>query len=365
MIYHLGPGLPTGFSPIVRFGWMGVDLFFVLSGYLIGSQLLRRLRNGQSIAFADFYRKRTYRIVPAYLVVLALYVFVPTWREDGAMAPLWQFLTFTENLFVDYAKYQAFSPVWSLCVEEHFYLFFPLIAFWLMRKPALWKTVSLLALFLLMGMGIRAYELVHVVQPVALVGKSFDVVYMQHIYFPTYTRLDGLLAGVTLALIKIFRPTWWAEIAKRANACAVAGLIVVVVSMWMFAYRFHSVTGVAAAGTVIGFPLLSSGFALLVASGIESGSWLGRARVPGTKLLATLAFSLYLTHKAVAHLDNLHFPQIAEGRDWRSVVLLFVSCFACAGLLYVCVERPFLALRDRRHRALAALDAEARAEPAL
>jgi peptidoglycan/LPS O-acetylase OafA/YrhL len=100
---------------------MGVDLFFVLSGYLIGSQLLKPFRSGEHPRLWDFYRRRLYRILPAYLAVLALYFLVPVWREQDGISPLWQFLTFTENFFVDYAKNEAFSHVWSLCVEEHFY----------------------------------------------------------------------------------------------------------------------------------------------------------------------------------------------------------------------------------------------------
>src|ERR1700677_1500492 len=73
MVFHLRGLLPDAFQPIARFGWMGVDLFFVLSGYLIGSQLLKPVRDGRRVSLLGFYRKRAYRILPVYLVVLALY----------------------------------------------------------------------------------------------------------------------------------------------------------------------------------------------------------------------------------------------------------------------------------------------------
>src|ERR1700761_9165178 len=81
MGFHLDGLLPDIFGPVARFGWMGVDLFFVLSGYLIGSQLLKQVREGRGISMLDFYRKRAYRILPVSLLVLALYVFWPLWRE--------------------------------------------------------------------------------------------------------------------------------------------------------------------------------------------------------------------------------------------------------------------------------------------
>src|SRR5207249_3430479 len=76
-----------------RFGWIGVDLFFVLSGYLIGGQLLAPLMRGQRLNFGTFFARRVLRIMPAYFVVLAIYFLLPSWREYPEMSqPLWKFL---------------------------------------------------------------------------------------------------------------------------------------------------------------------------------------------------------------------------------------------------------------------------------
>ena len=81
IIYHAGiMGFPLP-GRVHRFGWIGVDLFFVLSGYLIGGQLLAPLARDQRINFRRFFARRALRILPAYLVVLAIYVFLPSWRE--------------------------------------------------------------------------------------------------------------------------------------------------------------------------------------------------------------------------------------------------------------------------------------------
>ena len=83
VIYHLNAQalLPAAFDPIAAIGWCGVDLFFVLSGFLIGSQLLKSFVNTGTLSLKDFYARRVYRILPAYLVVLLLYIIVPLWRE--------------------------------------------------------------------------------------------------------------------------------------------------------------------------------------------------------------------------------------------------------------------------------------------
>ena len=79
-----------------------------------------------------------------------------------------------------------------------------------------------------------------------------------------------------------------------------------------------------------------------------------------------LAYSLYLTHKEVAHLDELYLPGVMARNDWRSVVVIGVSCLAAGAVLYFAVERPFLLLRDRRaERSAANVDLEALIEPAL
>lgn len=341
MAFHLGGLLPDVFGPIERFGWMGVDLFFVLSGYLIGSQLLKPVREGRRVSLGQFYRNRAYRILPVYLAVLALYVLWPQWREAPGMSPLWQFLTFTENFFVDYSVNHAFSHVWSLCVEEHFYLLLPVIVMLMSRRAAAWKSVALLVFFVLLGLAIRSYEYFHVLLPMGRDSDGFSVQYIERIYYPTYTRLDGLLAGVALALMRTFRPGWWSAAVQRANWVLAGGVVLMGCALWTFADR------VSAVGNVIGFPLMAVALALLVMTGADRRSWFGRLRVPGAKLVATLAYSLYLTHKEIAHLDELCLPKVMDARDWKTVCILVVSCMVAAGVLYVAIERPFLMLRDR------------------
>src|ERR1700730_17219270 len=87
VIYHAGiMGFPLP-GRVHRFGWIGVDLFFVLSGYLIGGQLLAPLASGQRINLGRFFARRALRILPAYLVVLAIYVLLPSWRECSVVDP--------------------------------------------------------------------------------------------------------------------------------------------------------------------------------------------------------------------------------------------------------------------------------------
>jgi peptidoglycan/LPS O-acetylase OafA/YrhL len=332
-----------GDSWIVRFGWMGVDLFFVLSGFLIAGQLLRPWARGAAPDYPRFMARRLLRTIPAYLVVLALYFLVPWLRDGVEIQPLWQFLTFTQNLALDPTPRKAFSHAWSLCVEEQFYLVFPLVVAWLAWRPSASKVMASIAAVLLFGIGIRGYLWVHAVattsQGVTLLNSQR---FMSLIYYPTWSRLDALLAGVLAALIQTFRPIWWRLLTAKANLLSLCGVTGIAVSMAFFG---DQIAGLAA--TLFGYPLLAGSAALLVVAASDKQSLMGRYAIPGAQALATGAYSLYLTHKMVYH-------AVQElGRHWSAALQSLelagglLAALLVGSVLYWTVERPFLKLRDR------------------
>ena len=135
--YQLWFTHPNWTNWFLQIGWTGVDLFFVLSGFLISSQLFAQVKKGNKISIKEFYIKRFFRIIPIYYFIIAIYFSFPFFREKEALPPLWNFLTFTQNFGTDTAKFGTFSHVWSLCVEEHFYLFFPFILIFLLKNNTL------------------------------------------------------------------------------------------------------------------------------------------------------------------------------------------------------------------------------------
>jgi hypothetical protein len=125
VVYHAGiMGFPLP-GRVHRFGWVGVDLFFVLSGYLIGGQLFAPLARGQGVNLRRFFARRALRIMPAYFVILTIYFLLPSWREYPEISPLWKFLISVQNIGLHGGT--AFSHAWSLAVEDQFYLLLPLI----------------------------------------------------------------------------------------------------------------------------------------------------------------------------------------------------------------------------------------------
>jgi len=330
------------FGGIEPNGWMGVDLFFVLSGFLIGTQVLRPLAAGCAFSFGEFYQRRAFRILPAYLLVVAAYFVWPSIREQGGIQPLWQFLTFTVNLLIDAKGHLAFSHVWSLCVEEHFYLLFPLLAWWLARRPSVVRFTVVCTAVVLAGMVIRGMAWLHFLAPDAVIDQnSYGNAFLERIYYPTWSRLDGLLMGVMLATASVYRPVLWSRWGRHANGFLLAGVAVVGGSIWLFRDRTGFIP------TVLGYPLLSFGMGLLVLAGAQASGWLARVRVPGAAWLAAVSYSMYLSHKAVLHVTETATGHWLDGHGVLTFAGYASAVLGVGALLYYGVERPFLTLRKQ------------------
>lgn len=346
MIYHAGNmQLMPGSAPwILSFGWMGVDLFFVLSGFLIGSQLLKPLALGSRPSYGQFFARRALRTLPAFFAVLFFYFAFPALRETPAIQPWWQFATFSENLFFDASSAKAFDHVWSLCVEEQFYLIFPLFVALLAIKPSARKITAIIVALLLTGMVLRS--ILWIARSTGAPfgpGVAFDWhSYVTLIYYPTWSRLDGLLAGISLALMKTFRPGEWGRFVARPNRLLAIGLAGVLASIAVFSGAFGSLVSVA-----LGFPLLSVCAALIVAAATTGRALIGKYRVPGAEALATGAYSLYLSHKIAFHLSSTWIAPSLGVSGGEKLLVSLVVALAFGAALYWLIERPFLKLRHR------------------
>ncbi len=128
LIYHHAVVIPgrSSLGILAQIGWAGVDLFFVLSGYLIGNQILG------TFALGAFFGRRLLRTLPNYYVILAVYFLFPAQLAGSSTAPAWRFLTFTQNFGLHYG--QTFTHSWSLCIEEQFYLVLPLVAIAMLKN---------------------------------------------------------------------------------------------------------------------------------------------------------------------------------------------------------------------------------------
>ncbi|EJL58518.1 hypothetical protein PMI09_00228 [Rhizobium sp. CF122] len=269
------------------------------------------------------------------------------------MQSVWSFATFTVNFDFDPRIGRAFTQAWSLCVEEHFYLALPLLVLLLHHRIGVGRALFIAAAMAIAGTILRYTIWESQVGVLVDAGKLRDAfaVYLRDVYYPTYTRLDGLMFGVILAAARFFKPELCRHCAPPRVALP-AGVALVASALVLFSIR-GPLEGTnlflvfqAQLGSVAGFPLVSIGIALILGAMLDLEHVLKRWPVPGAAAVATLSYSLYLTHKSAFHVDRLIFGE-ENLRGGIGFVVYLVTSFAVAVMLWFCVERTFLRLRDR------------------
>ncbi|MBK7805431.1 MAG: acyltransferase [Saprospiraceae bacterium] len=337
--FIISGGQPEWLPDFAKFGWTGVDLFFVLSGFLISSQLFAQIKQGQNISFRQFFLKRFFRIVPAFLVTVGLYFCLPFFREKESLPPLWKFLTFTQNFGLNLKEFGTFSHAWSLCVEEHFYLFLPLALILLQFTKLIKKSYWLLIALFLFGFVIRIYSYNQFYLPRIEDGNSW-IYWYKYIYYPTYNRLDGLLVGVSIAGVYQFMPTGWNKISKYGNQFIVLSVVILTGAYFLC---FDQMTFSA---SIFGFPLIGMGYGCMAVGAVCPTSFLYKWNSKITTWIATLSYATYLTHKGVIHMTH---QLLADFNIGNNLILLLCigTCIFFAYLLHLTIEKPFMKLRNR------------------
>ncbi len=308
ILYHAGvvthAALPAG-SPAPWFfdgGFLGVEVFFVVSGYLITTLLLEERERTGRVSLRGFWVRRFRRLMPAlWTTVAATALWAAIWGRDfvsGLRRDALFGLTYLANFQQLFDKVSYFDGppslvrhLWSLAVEEHFYLLFPPILMWMLVRRQ-WSNRRLL--FGVVGCAVVSMVSVVVVwaRPVERLGETgvvLDDLRQNWAYLSSFTRMGGILVGVALAVV--WSP-WRRRVAGRGldvvGVLAVLG--VVLVSLW-----WSSDSPVLYRGGLAGVSLLS---AVAIAAAVHPGSRVMRV-VFGNRVMAGLgrrSYGLYLWH---------------------------------------------------------------------
>ena len=311
-------------------GYIGVDVFFVISGYLITTLLIEDLKAGR-FSIADFYERRAKRILPAlFFVAIVCIPFAIAWMvpEDliGFGKSLVAVGTFSSNIFF-WQESDYFSPVseempllhtWSLAVEEQYYLLFPLIlaVFWIFGSRRLFWGILAASL---VSLAVSEWSLTHAPEA--------------NFYLP-HTRAWELFTGSLLALYIHHNGV------QRSNLLSVLGLTSVLVSVFIYDGE-TPFPGIYAL-----LPVLGTALIILYAA---TGTWVARLlSLRGFVFMGLISYSFYLWHQplfAFARVRSLHEPHEA-----LMLTLVFAS-LALAIITWKYVETPFRkSLRISRSR---------------
>jgi peptidoglycan/LPS O-acetylase OafA/YrhL len=307
---YLGP-----FAPAAVFGWVGVDVFFLLSGFLITAILLRAQPGLQ--AAKDFYIKRALRIWPLYYVLLGvMFLEVLVYRKSY---PVGLSVIFLQNFVPAWPALGTFNQTWSLCVEEHFYLLWPFAVFLLPRRMLPGVLVAILGLSPLL----RWYAIEH--------GIALKLLYTASPF-----RFDSIALG---SLIAVFITKGRLSIKTMQRVGPAAAILGGSLATWIFLH--HQEEWGQRSVFVYSWLALSSGGVLLVALAFRNGLVGAFLRWPPLRYVGKISYGLYMLHPFV-------FGYIAlKMKGPAGLAIALLMSFAAAILSWHFMETPILRLKSK------------------
>lgn len=352
MLFHYGPMLnghkafQHGLMWLGQLGWTGVDLFFVLSGFLITGILLDS-READNY-FSSFYARRILRIFPAYYFsLLVLFFLLPLFMPEVAHLStpgrerIWYF-AYVQNwigILVDGRRQYLMGHFWSLAIEEQFYLIWP----WIVHGRSTRRILQVAVGASLSSLVLR----------LAFLAMHFSP---EVIYRNTFTRMDALLIGAALACL-LRDPACCAFLRPFARWMWILPLVILEVlreAARPFAYQAPGVQG-------IGFSLIALGYAALVCGAVLTMH--DRSIVQGflcsavMRIFGKYSYAAYIWHP-FARTMVLRIEEVTLSRQLPGIVnlpLMFAATLLLSLASYAAIERPFLALKGRfRARQIAA-----------
>lgn len=323
--------------------WFGMDVFFILSGFLIGTML----SHGDTVASARgvgrFYLRRGFRIFPLYYLVLTVLAVMPFTTAHQRSTLFWEY-AYGTNYIVFHQRDLVMPWAWSLCVEEHFYLVIPLVLLlvrWL-KTPA--QRFGLL--FGLWSLG----GIVRVLDGLAHFNPRDPDGQFLRLFVRTHDRFDILVAGIAIALAYRHHKDWFEAKLARADVRFALGALSLV-GLWLCvsppALTVPTLRESLSWGTFTTV-LCAPALVLIVGGG---GAFKSALSASFFRPISTLSYGIYLIHIPVG--EHLAVPLALALRlpptiTWvLSVFFLWFFSLSGAWVLHLLVEKPMLSLRDR------------------
>jgi peptidoglycan/LPS O-acetylase OafA/YrhL len=343
-----------GFFKVINQLWIGVDVFFVISGFLIGRILMNNITRGGSVEFPRFFLRRAMRVFPAFYLVLTLAVFwytkldIPYARYllvglngwDAMYEHSWKNYVYLMNYSYGTGVPNPMGWTWTLCVEEHFYLFLPAVLVLLYRSSKPWVIpAGLISLIILpiIGRGIQ-----YALNPNLFQGAGF--------FYQTHNRVDEMMTGVLIAYLYVYHKAKLQAFAERAGSLC---WITAVTILLIVAFN-GGINKLGLFPVVFQYFLVAFSIGLLIINGLFLNN--GATRILTSHkpyLISRVSYGIYLLHPYVLFVIlqwHSLFPNVSALEPWRFFllyVMTFTATTCVAGIMFVCVERPLIDLGVR------------------
>lgn len=316
-----------------RGGWIGVDLFFVLSGFLVSGLLFREHEKHGSILAFRFLIRRGFKIYPGFWVLIGVTVVFAILQHH----PIHPHTVASELLFLQNYRSAAWPHTWSLAVEEHFYLLLVIFLFWLSTRkqeknpftiiPMAFMSLAIVCLTL------RVLTAIHLGKTGALANHG-----VSRYFCATHLRIDSLFFGVLLSYFYHYNNRAFLERIVRWRVWLIALGILFLAPAFIF--QLETTPFMYTAGPTM---LYLGGGALLC--GLLAWQWPGSAAIRSLAYMGSHSYSVYLWHVPVLY-TAAHWFQPAE--SWFYYFTIYLAGAVSFGIIMaVVVEFPMLKLRDR------------------
>jgi peptidoglycan/LPS O-acetylase OafA/YrhL len=335
-----GSHIPAWFvaiqAALARGGAFGVDLFFVLSAYLITELLLREKRQDGTLDIKAFYIRRILRIWPIYYLFVVLCAVMPALSPGGFPAEYFvPFLLLVGNWSTTVLgpPFTAALPLWSVSVEEQFYLLWaPVVAALAPRRMA-WVAVSLIVVANLSRLGVLELHEYHWTNRLSWTEWASWTVWSN-----TLTRLDPIAAGILLAIgLRGCVP----DFGRVVRVVLIGGGVLCLTLIGHFAAGWGE--GLPWTGTLVSYPL-----AAIAASAIVLGTLGIRVRVPWLQYLGKISYGLYVYHLMCIWIAGYFVKRYSGAlHSVLREVLSLALTIVIASVSYALIESKFLELKQR------------------
>ena len=319
VLFHYNQQLP--------FGNLGVDLFFLISGFLVGGLLTKEFKSGIKINFLKFFLQRGFKIWPSYYTFLLFgsliaIGFYHSYRADQII-PIWdikRYLLFYQN-YTGLPFHWSFDHIWSLCVEEHFYILLPIL--FLIIQKFIPENKRMKALF--------AFVILTILLGIVFKHFSYFLTRSKDVYSATHNRIDALAWGVLLNLI-INEYGEKLKSIKHSLVFVTSGLLILIAAIFYQNMQapilfekiyFHSVIPIS-------FFLLMLGL-----------YYVDFSKLKVLRFISYYSYNWYLWHPVFVIFITRYFGNTIAG-----LVSYLVVTFLIALIATVCIEETFLEKRN-------------------